>query len=177
VAKENNMDTEQVKKVIEAQDKLISEPEKNIEQTVVMSQAVSIDEYEEVKKMWTQQYEKGEIPATENIKTRSEWVDQDIVVITNTLNKLFSSDLTIKQQGLDEVGYILPIFLVNNLSGEQLVTYLKAKIEAAKTVQALIDREKEVTERLKAKVEEVDVMKPKAKEAAKTMELKEELKI
>jgi hypothetical protein len=57
------------------------------------------------------------------------------------------------------------------------VTYLKAKIEAAKTVQALIDREKEVTERLKAKVEEVDVMKPKAKEAAKTMELKEELKI
>lgn len=177
VAKENNMDTEQVKKVIEAQDKLISEPEKNIEQTVVMSQAVSIDEYEEVKKMWTQQYEKGEIPASENIKTRSEWVDQDIVVITNTLNKLFSSDLTIKQQGLDEVGYILPIFLVNNLSGEQLVTYLKAKIEAAKTVQALIDREKEVTERLKAKVEEVDVMKPKAKEAEKTMELKEELKI
>ena len=71
----------------------------------------------------------------------------------------------------------MPIFLVNNLSGEQLVTYLKAKIEAAKTVQALIDREKEVTERLKAKVEEVDVMKPKAKEAAKTMELKEELKI
>ena len=175
VAKENNMDAEQVKKVIEAQDKIISEPEKNIEQTVVISQAVSIDEYEEVKKMWTQQYEKGEIPATENIKTRSEWVDQDIVVITNTLNKLFSSDLTIKQQGLDEVGYILPIFLVNNLSGEQLVTYLKAKIEAAKMVKALIDREKEVTERLKAKVEEVDVMKPKAKEAEKTMELKQEL--
>ena len=176
VAKENNMDTEQVKKVIDAQDKIISEPEKNIEQTVVMSQAVSIDEYEEVKKMWTQQYEKGEIPATENIKTRSEWVDQDIVVITNTLNKLFSSDLTIKQQGLDEVGYILPIFLVNNLSGEQLVTYLKAKIEAAKTVKTLTDREKEVTERLKAKVEEVDVMKPKMKEAAKTMEMKQELK-
>jgi hypothetical protein len=177
VAKENNFNSAEVKKVIEAQDKIISEPEKNIEQTVVMSQAVSIDEYEEVKKMWTQQYEKGEIPATENIKTRDEWVDQDIVVITNTLNKLFSPDLQIKQQGLDEVGYILPIFLVNNLSGEQLVTYLKAKIEAAKMVKALIDREKEVTERLKAKVDEVDVMKPKKKEAEKTMELKEEMKI
>ena len=174
-AKENNLDSEQVKKIIEAQDKIISEPEKNIEQTVVMSQAVSLDEYEEVKKMWTQQYEKGEIPATENIKTRDEWVDQDIVVITNTLNKLFSPDAQIKQQGLDEVGYILPIFLVNNLSGEQLVTYLKAKIEAAKMVKPLIDREKEVTERLKAKVEEVDVLKPKKKEAEKVMELKQEL--
>jgi len=177
VAKENNFDTAQVKKVIEEQDKVMNEPEKNIEQSVGMSKAVSIDEYEEVKKMWTQQYEKGEIPATENIKTRDAWVDQDIVIITNTLNKLFSSDLTIKQQGLDEVGYILPIFLVNNLSGEQLVTYLKAKIEAAKMVKALIDREKEVTERLKAKVEEVDVMKPKKKEAEKTMELKEELEV
>ncbi|MEK7177754.1 MAG: hypothetical protein AAB705_02935 [Patescibacteria group bacterium] len=177
VAKENNLDATQVKKIIEAQDKIISEPEKNIEQTIVMSQSVSLDEYEEVKKMWTQQYEKGEIPTTENIKTRDAWVDQDIVVITNTLNKLFSPDIQIKQQGLDEVGYILPIFLVNNLSGEQLVTYLKAKIEAAKMVKALMDREKQVTERLKSKVEEVDVLKPKKKEAEKTMELKEELKI
>ncbi|MEK7522543.1 MAG: hypothetical protein AAB569_03110, partial [Patescibacteria group bacterium] len=177
-AKDNNLDSDQVKKVIDAQLPVMSEPEKNIEQTVVMSQAVSIDEYEEVKKMWTQQYEKGEIPTTENIKTRAAWVEQDIIVITNTLNKLFSPDVQIKQQGLDEVGYILPIFLVNNLSGEQLVTYLKAKIEAAKTVKALTNREKEVTERLKAGAEEkVDVMKPKVKEAEKTMEMKEELKI
>ena len=40
-----------------------------------------------------------------------------------------------------------------------------------------MDREKQVTERLKSKVEEVDVLKPKKKEAEKTMELKEELKI
>ncbi|EKE14147.1 MAG: hypothetical protein ACD_12C00658G0014 [uncultured bacterium] len=177
VAKENNLDSEQIKKVIEAQDQVISEPEKNIEQTITIPQTVSIDEYEQVKKMWIQQYEKGEVPVTENIKTRNIWVDHDIVFITNTLNKLFSPDVQTKQQGLDEVGYILPIFLVNNLSGEQLVTYLKAKIEAAKMVKALIDREKEVTERLKAKVEEVDVLKPKKKEAEKTMELKEELKM
>jgi hypothetical protein len=176
-AKDNDIDSDQVKKVIEAQLPIMNEPEKNIEQTVAIPQTVSIDEYEEVKKMWTQQYEKGEIPITENIKTREAWVNQDIIVITNTLNKLFSPDVQIKQQGLDEVGYILPIFLVNNLSGEQLVTYLKAKIEAAKMVKALIDREKEVTERLKSKVEEVDVMKPKMKEAEKTMELKQELEM
>jgi hypothetical protein len=177
VAKENNLDSEQVKKIIDAQDKIISEPEKNIEQTVIIPQTVSIDEYEEVKKMWTRQYEKGEVPVTENLKTRSAWVDQDIVIITNTLNKLLSSKEEIKQQGLDDVGYILPIFLVNNLTGEQLLAYLKAKIEAARTVKALMDREKEVTERLKAKVEEVEISKPKKKEAEKTMEMKEELNI
>ncbi len=176
VAKENSLNADQVKKVIEAQEQMVSEPEKNIEQTIVIPQTVSIDEYEQVKKMWTQQYEKGEIPLGENIKTRDVWVKKDIVVITNTLNKLFSTDEKIKEQGLEEVGYILPIFLVNNLSGEQLVTYLKAKIEAAKTVKDLLDREREVTERLKSKVEEIDVMRPKVKEAAKTMELKQELK-
>lgn len=176
-AKDNNLDSEQVKKVVEAQVPVMSEPEKNIEQTVVIPQTISIDEYEQVKKMWMNQYEKGEIPLTENIKSRDVWIDQDVVMITNTLNKLFSADEQIKQQGLDEVGYILPIFLVNNLSGEQLVTYLKAKVEAAKTVKSLMDREKEVTERLKAKsAETVDILKPKKQEAEKTMELKEELK-
>lgn len=177
-AKENSLSTEQVNKVIKAQAPVISEPEKNIEQNIIIPKTVSIDEYEQVKKMWTQQYEKGEVPVTENIKTRDVWVDKDIVVITNTLNKLFSPDIQIKQQGLDEVGYILPIFLVNNLSGEQLVTYLKAKIEAARTVKDLLDREKEVTERLKVGAEEkVDVLKPKKKEAEKTMEMSEKLEI
>ena len=153
-----------------------SDAKKNIEEKITVSPAVTLDEYEQVKKMWTNAYEKGEIPKTENIRSRSEWVEGDIVLITNTLNKLVSDDKVLKAQALDEIGFILPIFLVNNLSGDQLVTYLKAKIEAARTVKDLLDREKEVTERLKAKVEEVDVLKPKKKEAEKTMELKAELK-
>ncbi len=165
------------KKLVQAVAEYVTQPEKNIEQTVSMPPSVSIEEYEQVKKMWTHQYEKGEVPIAENIKTRDIWVNQDIVIITNTLNKLFSADEKVKEQGLDDVGYILPIFLVNNLTGEQLVTYLKAKIEAAKTVKDLLDREKEVMERLKVKPKEtVDVLKPKRKEAEKTMELKQELK-
>jgi hypothetical protein len=176
ITKENNFDSDQVKKVIDIQEQIFNEPEKNIEQTVVIPPTVSIDEYEQVKKMWTRQYEKGEVPVTENLKSRSAWIDQDIVIITNTLNKLLSSQEEIRQQGLDDVGYVLPIFLVNNLTGEQLVAYLKAKIEAAKMVKALIDREKEVTERLKAGAEEtIDVLKLKKKEEEKTMEMKEEL--
>jgi len=176
VAKEQNLNSEQVKQIVAAQTPMVVDSEKNIDQMII-PQTVSIDEYEQVKKMWTHQYEKGEVPVTENIKTRDVWVDQDIIIITNTLNKLFSSDEKVKEQGLDDVGYILPIFLVNNLTGDQLITYLKAKIEAAKTVKDLLDREKEVTERLKAKSEEtVEVLKPKKKEAEKTMRMQEELK-
>ncbi|MEK7522340.1 MAG: hypothetical protein AAB569_02085 [Patescibacteria group bacterium] len=155
---------------------LTSDTKKNIEEIISVSPAVTLDEYEQVKKMWINAYEKGEIPKTENLRSRSEWVEYDIVLITNTLNKLLSDDKVLKAQALDEIGFILPIFLVNNLSGDQLVTYLKAKIEAARTIKALLDREKEVTERLKAGAEEtVDVLKPKKKEAEKTMELKQEL--
>jgi hypothetical protein len=156
---------------------LTPDTKKNIEEIIAVSPAVTLDEYEQVKKMWTNAYEKGEIPKTENIRSRSEWVEGDIVLITNTLNKLLSDDKALKAQALDEIGFILPIFLVNNLSGDQLVTYLKAKIEAARTVKDLLDREKEVTERLKAGAKEtIEVLKPKKREAEKTMEMKAELK-
>lgn len=176
VAVEQNIKPQEVQDVMAAQAPLVSEPEKNIEQTIAIPQTVTIDEYEQVKKMWVSQYDKGEIPTTENIKTRYDWVDKDIVTITNTLNKLLSENQELKQEGLDEVGYVLPIFMVNSLNGEQLVTYLKAKVEAAKNVKELLDKEKEVTEKLKSESEKIEVARPKSKTAEKTMEMKEELK-
>lgn len=176
VADQLKIKPEEVKRVVSAQAPIVSEPEKNIEQTIVVPQTVSIDEYEQVKKMWMNQYEKGEVPITENIKSRDAWVENDIVIITNTLNKLLSDNQELKQEGLDEVGYILPIFMINSLNGEQLVAYLKAKVEAAKTVKELFDKEKEVTARLKAESDKVEVFRPKKKEAEKTMEMEEELK-
>lgn len=175
VADQLKIKPEEVKKVVSTQAPIVSEPEKNIEQTIVVPQTVSIDEYEQVKKMWMNQYEKGEVPVTENIKTRDVWVENDIVIITNTLNKLLSDNQELKQEGLDEVGYILPIFMINSLNGEQLVAYLKAKVEAAKTVKELFDKEKEVTARLKAESDKVEVFRPKKKEAEKTMKIEEEL--
>ncbi len=177
VAVEQNLKPQEVKDVVAAQAPLLTEPEKNIEQTISIPQTVPIDEYEQVKKMWESQYEKGEVPVTENIRTRDSWVEKDIVAITNTLNKLFSANQELKQEGLDEVGYILPVFMVNSLNGEQLVTYLKAKVEAAKSVKELFDKEKEITEKLKSKSETVEVFKPKKKEAEKTMKLEEKLEM
>jgi len=79
----------------------------------------------------------------------------------------------IRQEGLDELGYILPIFLINNLKGDQLLVYLKAKLEAAKEAASLFIQKKEEVE--STKVEEfVDVAKPKAEEKEKAAEMKEE---
>jgi len=168
---------EKVKQVIEQP--IITEPEKNPEQIVSIPSTVSIEEYEEVKKMWLKQYEKGEVPVSDNIKTREQWVEQDIVFITNTLNKLLSPNEELKQQGLDDVGYILPIFLINNLSGEQLVTYLRAKLEAAKQVAEMKKKEEEISQKLKEKSEEelVEISGVKKEEKAKIMEMEETMKI
>jgi hypothetical protein len=156
----------------------VKAPEKSIEEVIPVPPTVPLEEYEQVKRMWKEQYEKGEVPTTENIATREAWVDQDIVFITNTLNKLFSPDEKVRQAGLDDVGYILPIFLVNNLKGDQLVVYLKAKVEAAKEVKEIKVKEKEITDKLKtqAKEEFIEVEKPKEKAAEKTMEMKQEIK-
>lgn len=177
VAQKENVSEEQVANVVESQIPAVAEPEKNVEQTVAVPPSISIEDYEQVKKMWQEQYDKGEVPVTENITSRSQWVEQDTVFITNTLNKLVSSDETIRMQGLDDISYILPVFLINNLKGEELIVYLKAKLEAAKTVSSQLSKEKEITEKLKAKSQEemVDIERPKTEVAAKTMELKQEL--
>lgn len=177
IAQKENLQQSDVEKLMEVQIPLVTETQKHIEKTISIPQTISIEDYEEVKSMWTKQYEKGEVPVTENIKTRDEWVNEDIVFITNTLNKLVATDDKLKIEGLDEVGYILPIFMINNLKGDELLVYLKAKLEAAKAVQKQIEKEQEITAKVKAKSEEelVDVDRPKPAEAGKTMEMKQEL--
>lgn len=177
VAQQENLELEKVKKIIDVPVETITEPQNNIEKTIIIPPTVTIDEYEEVKKMWIDHYERGELPISENITNRHQWVKRDIVLITNTLNKLLSADPKLKQEGLDDVSYILPVFLINNLSGEQLVAYLKAKIEAAKEVEKLLEKEEEITQKLKEKAkeeEEVLIKIDKNKKTDKTMKMEKE---
>lgn len=180
VSDKENIKPEQLEQIVETQVPAIAEPEKNVEKAITIPPSISIEDYEEVKKMWTQQYEQGEVPVQENITTRQEWVDSDVVTITNTLNKLLSSDEETRQQGLDDLGYILPIFLINNLKGEELLVYLKAKLEAAKEVKDRLFKEKEITERVQSQQKEeefVEQAPAKKTEAEKTMTMEEELKM
>jgi hypothetical protein len=172
ILEKENVSIAEMNKMIDSLIALVTEPAKPIEEAITIPPTVSLDEYEQVKKMWVDHYERGELPVSENITNRKEWVERDIIFITNTLNKLLSDDSKLKQEGLDDVSYILPIFLINNLSGEQLIAYLKAKLEAAKQVQKLLEKEEEIKERLKAETEEkVEVSAKKKEEAAKEMEM------
>ncbi len=176
VAQHKAVKLEQIEKVVAEQKQLLTTPQENIEQTVLVPPTVSLEDYEAVKKMWQQHYEKGEVPVAENIQSRDQWLTQDIVFITNVLNKLLSDDMKLRQDGLDDLGYILPVFMINNFSGDQILVYLKAKLEAAKLVQEQRQREKEITAKLKAKEEFVDVPRGKEQEKEATLEAQQEIK-
>lgn len=176
IGQKENVKEEDIEKIIVDQIPLVSQPEKQVEKTIPIPPTVSIEEYEQVKKMWQDQYERGEVPVSDRIKSRLQWLVQDIIFITNTLNKLVSDVPEIRQQGLDELGYILPIFLINNLKGDQLLVYLKAKLEAAKEIQTILEQKEEAKEeKEKNKEELVDVERPKKEEKEKEASVKEEI--
>src|SRR3989344_2262819 len=177
IAVAEGLPDETVQKVIATHIPAIAQPEKHIEDQITIPPSVSIEDYEEVKSMWSDQYQKGEVPISNTIKDRKEWLNTDIIALTNILNKITSSNEDLRSQGLDDVGYILPIFMVNNLKGEELAVYLKAKLEAAKQVKHDVEKEEEIRQTIDSQKEEVfvDIDRPKAQEAAKHLEMKQEL--
>lgn len=171
VAAQEQIKEEEAAQVVQEQLQIAAEPEKNVEKIVAVPPSVSIEEYEELKQMWSEQYENGDIPVQDNIQSREEWVDQDIVTITNVMNKIISPNPELQQQGLDELGFIIPIFMINNMKGDQLITYLKAKLEAAKSVQKLLNKEREIREKLeKQKEDDEELVELKNKKAEATQE-------
>jgi hypothetical protein len=178
VAVKENINEEDVQKVVDAQVPLV-EPDEAVTKAISIPPTVSIEDYEEVKKMWTNQYEKGEVPVSVDVQSREEWLDQDIIFITNTLNKLLSTDPQLRQEAMDEIGYILPIFIINNLKGDELMVYLKAKLEAAKSVKENLQKIKDLTNKLKSEADKdedlVEVDRSKTESAQKEMHMSEEM--
>jgi hypothetical protein len=177
IAIKENISEDSLNKLILAYLPTLSEPQKNLEESISLPSNVSIEEYEQIKNMWINHYEKGEVPVSDTVSNRNEWINGDSINITNILNKLLSSDNEMKKKALDEVNYILPIFLINDLKGGELLVYLKAKLEAAKQVSRLLEKEKEIQEQMKSQDVLVDIPIVAKKEEEKTMELKEEVKL
>ena len=101
-------------------------------------QSVSLDDYEAVKKMWVENYQKLDPPKSvgSKEKNRKEWVMSDINKITETINLLVSTDPQNVKKGMESVGTILPFLLIGGFSQTEVIAYLKAKLEAAKAVVA-----------------------------------------
>jgi hypothetical protein len=122
-------------------------------------QQVSLDDYESVRKMWEENYQHLEPPKQQE---RSEWISNDINKITEAINLLVSTDPQNVKKGMESVGNILPFLLIGGFSQTEVVAYLKAKMEAAKSVVG----------KLKQTQEEEDTMlgvKEKKTEQAKEM--------
>jgi len=108
--------------------------------TVNRVQQVSLDEYEEVKNIWKENYTNMEPPAPLDGKTltKEEWINKDIDKITETVNLLSSPDQTQVQKGMEMVSDVLPFLLIGGFSKAEVIAYLKAKMEAGKQVLGIV---------------------------------------
>lgn len=160
----------EVTRMLENQLEMALNPEGHFDEAIPLDPS-ELDEYEEIRKLWIEQYRTGQVPVSENIQTRAQWVAQDLEVITGVLRKLVSKDEAMRQQALDEIGFILPIFLMNNLSATQLITYLKAKAGAAREVKQ--DLEKQALES-ESELQDVKRQSGPVEENTKHLEVDEE---
>lgn len=104
-------------------------------------QSVSTEDYEAVKKMWQENYKGLDVP--EGLTDRNEWVTDDLTDINRILSLLTSNDEQHIQEGMQEVGTVLPFLMLGGFSQEEIVAYLKAKRDAAKTVVDEMAKEEE----------------------------------
>lgn len=108
-------------------------------------QSVSLDDYEAVRKMWVENYQKLEPPKSvgSKDKNRKEWITSDINKIAETINLLVSADPQNVKKGMESVGTILPFLLIGGFSQTEVIAYLKAKLEAAKTVLTTLSQKQD----------------------------------
>lgn len=94
-------------------------------------QQVSLEDYEEVRKTWIENYRNLEPP---NGEDRKAWLTEEVRQIPQAIDLMMSGDPQKQAQGKEMVKQILPFLLLGGFSKMEIVTYLKAKLEAAKTV-------------------------------------------
>lgn len=101
-------------------------------------QQVSLDDYEAVKKMWTENYHNLETPA--GVTDRTAWVKEDVTQVAEAINLLTSTDPRQVEEGMQQVSNILPFLMIGGFSQSEMIAYLKAKQEAGKSVLEEIEK-------------------------------------
>jgi hypothetical protein len=100
--------------------------------------------------MWMENYTNMETPIGPdgNPTDKHTFIQSDVDNITETINLLSSENQQNVDKGMDRVANILPFLLLGGFSKTEVISYLKAKLEAAKSVLTSVD----------AKTEEDDTM-------------------
>ena len=130
-------------------------------------QQVNLDDYEQVKKLWVENYRKLEPPIGPDGKPQNkrEWLKNEIKKIPEVIDLLLSGDPEKVKRGKEMVSKILPFLLLGGFSLAEIIAYLKAKLEAAKLVMNEILQIEE-GEESKVKVEAKTHEQPKEIQAA-----------
>jgi hypothetical protein len=176
LAQTTGLKEEQVEEIVNSLPANVAPAKPKVAPRPVKAPTVTIEDYEEVKSMWVNHYRETEVPVSERIKTRQDWITEDIKDLTNTLNLLGSPDPVLKKKGLEEVAGILPFLLLGGFSDVETITYLKAKLEAVKTVEGelmMVEEAKMAVEE-EAEKEKVEIEVGLKREKEKEMVLKEE---
>ncbi len=111
-------------------------------------QEVSLEDYEEVRKLWTENYQTLEPPKDLSGQEidRREWISNDIEKINQAVTLLTSLEPKKVNEGMEMVANILPFLLIGGFSKTEVISYLKAKLEAGKSVLVDIKRKEEEEE-------------------------------
>ncbi len=134
-------------------------------------QQVSIEDYEEVRKMWVENYETLEPPKTLEGKQleREEWVRSDVQKINEAVTLLSSVEPQKVNEGMEMVGSILPFLLMGGFSKSEVVAYLKAKLAAAKSILEAAEKQKDDEDSM--------IYRETKKEEAKEMSIKHAIEL
>lgn len=136
---------------------------------------ISVEDYEEVKQMWLQHYRSAPVPVSENITNRVDWLEAEEKQLTNISHLLSSPNIQLRQQGLEKVAEILPFMLLGGFSPMEIITYIKAKLEANKQVKQEYEIEQKAKEKAKEELKEEESLieveaKKEKEEKTKTLE-------
>lgn len=150
-------------------------PEGKVKDVLTTATAgVSIDDYEEVKKMWIEHYRNSPVPTSDTIKSRHDWLAAEEKKLTNVLNLIVSFNPDLRQQGMSEVAELLPFLLLGGFSDTEMTMYLRAKLEAAQQVKEEIEKIEQAKQLAEGQKEDVLVSAAKPKGSAEQYPPKEE---
>lgn len=106
-------------------------------------QSVSPAEFEQIRATWEENYRRLTPPPGPDNKaqTRKQWLVNEVHKIPEIIDNLLSGEADRIKQAKEALSKILPFLLLGGFSKDEIIAYLKAKLEAAKKVLAEILQE------------------------------------
>lgn len=118
-------------------DESVAVPATNVVQTV------GPEEFEEVKKLWTENFMTYPVPAEfgTDVKGRLDWIKSESTKVKDMIDMLVSNDAEKKKEGMKQVSSLLPFLMLGGFSLPEIIAYLKAKQDGATAAVTAIEEE------------------------------------